>query len=951
MVNPTSKIKSTEGTASGSNLSCRRSCIALASGGVFLAFLLPLSAIANKAGIELHSPANKQLDGTPGHIVTASVLVSDHGDGGEMIDTLVLPAGCARIAPIDLPFNLASGGQAVRVIAVLLPANIASGQFVMRYGVRSRRDPSSSDSIDFVLNVASIDKLELVVEPNSNPVLAGDSYPIKLSVTNHGNASLSAQLSAKSSLNFPVSIQPAAFSLAPGAVREFVAAVQTSKLYTRHTTHAVTFDVTATSISGKNLAASQASVAEIIPLVSGDKAKTFHVLPVQTRMIGIAETHRGGQLQGEISGEGSLDEEGKHLISFLFRGPDVQSASLFGERDEYGIGYRGEHLDVDIGDRVYALTPLLEKGSLGRGAGIGWHEEGMAAGLFTMSSRYRQHNIEETGIFLRQDVTQQLSVQASFLRKSGEEAATPWKLPQDIVSLEARYSVGKALDLRVESGFSRSDSGVEDNAYRIEARGTLPGSLTYVIEHTHAGPNFDGYYSGNDLTYLSLGKDFTKQFRAHLSYNRYNGNPALNDIRSTVVNSENSWNAGVTYALTKERNTELSFDLNHIQREDILLPAAYKFTEDSVRFGIGQNLGRINAQVFVDTGNLNDSLNGKDGSFVRYGGVLSWRPTDSQTYAVFANYGPSPFTGAMDKSLSAGVSARWQVNDKLSAVMSYSRNQFDGLTGTQQDQAMVSVRHEFHNKSSLALVGRWVHGVVTGSNASGSNAIDDTAVMLTYTVPLSVPVSRNTSMGGLEGRLFDSTPGTGHNGLARAVIQVGEQYAATDGNGHFSFPILKPGYHQLLVMPDSLGPRFAMVTPLPLQVNIVSAKTSWIDLKATAAASITVTVRRYEFADGNSMSTTGTLKSVGGQEGVYVEIENGHDTWRAQTDRLGLATFDRLAIGGWRLKLAGVDLPPLSQLENPTRSLTLEPGKNLEVFAKVVPQKRTFKLLDQGTVR
>lgn len=912
-------------------------------------FLTALHSFANQGGVELHSPSNKQLDGTPGHIVTASVVVANHGRAAlEFSDVMTLPKGCVRVAPIDLPFSLAPGDQTVRVLAIMVPNNMPSGQFPLRYAVRSRQDPSSSDSLDFTLHVASVDKLELFVEPLSSPVLAGDSYPVKLHVTNHGNSSIAVQLSARSSQQFPIRIQPSAFSLEPGATRELVCFVDTSKTFTKHTSHAVTFDVTASSSSGAPLAASQASVAEIIPLVSGDKESTYHKLPVQTRITAIAETHHDAQLQAELSGEGSLDEAGKHMISFLFRGPDVQNANLFGERDQYGMEYHGENLDLLLGDRIYALSPLTEKGSFGRGAGVGWHQDGMAAGVFTMSTRYRQHNTDEVGAFLRQDITQELSVQGSFLRKSGgEDSLTPWRLPQDIAAVEARYHLGKQLDLRIEGGLSHTDGGKDDGAYRIEAHGELPRHFTYSFEHTHAGPNFDGYYSGNDLTYLSIGRDITTQLRAHASLNRYSGNPALNDILSTVVNSENSWNAGMIYAVTK--TTELSLDWNHVQREDILLPAAYKFTEDSARFGLGHNFGRLNAQTFLDVGNLDNTLDGQSGSFTRYTAILNWRPTDSQTYSAFANYGPSPFTGTSDKSVNAGFSANWKFNDKTSATVSYSRNQYDGLTGTQQDQAMVTLRRQFENKSSLAIIGRWAHGLITGLNAG--QATNESAVMVTYSVPFAIAVSRKTSLGALEGRLTDVTPGSGHGGLARVVIQVGSQYAATDETGRFSFPSLKPGPYELLVMPDSLGPRMTMVTGLPMQLTINPAQTTRIDLTATAASSMSICVKRYEFADGNEMTTTGALKPTGGQEGVGIEIDNGHETWRAQTDRLGCASFDRLLTGRWTVRLATNDLPAQYHLEEAERTVTLKPGKNLEVAVRVLPQKRTLKILDSGTIK
>ena len=928
--------------------------------GLFALLLLALSGWAfrvhaSPAGLQLRSPAAKQLDSLPGSIVTTSVVVAcPEGGGGEYTDVLDLPPGCQRVAPMEGAFNLPAGGQMVRVIAVRLPGNMPSGSFSLHYSVRPASEgakplPQADATLNFTVKVATVDKMELVVDPLTSPVLAGDTYPVTLHVTNRGNNTVAAQIAARSSLNFDLHLNPSAFSLAAGATRDLVCMVKTDKAYTRHGSHAVTFTLTAAARDkGKDITASQASVAEIIPLESGNRQDTLHRLPIQIRMMGVAESNHGVQMQGEISGEGSLDEAGKHMISFLFRGPDIQNATLFAERAEYGMSYRGENLSVDIGDRIYELSPLLEKGSLGRGAGLGWHQDGMAAGAFTMSSLYRQHNIDEAGAYLRQDITEDVSLQGSVMRKSGFDPLTPWRLPQDLASLEARYHIGKELDLRIEGGLSQTDGGRDDNAMRVEARGELPGGFRYAIERIHAGPDFDGYYSGNDLTCISLSEDFTQRFRMRAALNRYAGNPSLNDVLSSVVNSEDSWNAAATYAFDDARNTEASLEYDHVRRADILLPAAYHFTEQFARAGLGHNFGQFNAQVYLDNGTLDNYLTRQSGPFTRYSASLTWRPTDSQAYSCFANYGPSPYTGTWDKTMNAGVSAHWQISQKMSATVSVSSNQYNGLTGTEQDQAMFTLRKEFKDKSSVSLIGRWARGIITSAFSGVTN---DSAVFVSYTVPLSVPVSRKTSIGALEGRLIDTTPGAGGKGLARAVIQVGQQYAATDENGRFAFPALTPGPCELLVMPDSLGPRMTMVTGLPMQLTVKPADTTFAELHATAACSIAIKVQRYVFADGDAMHTSGALKADGGQDNVAVEIENGHDSWRAITDRQGCATFERLLPGEWKVRLVGNELPPLCSLEHPERSLTLKPGKNQEVAVRVLPMKRTLKLLDQGAIR
>ena len=907
---------------------------------VFL-FLTGLSALAQRSDIEVRSPSAKLLDTAPGRTVTASVVVANRGGGNhEIIESLTLPPGCQRVAPTDLPFRLDAGGQTVRVLAVLIPSDMPAGRFELHYAARSRRDPSSSDSVAFAIQVTPVDNLELVVDPSPNLVIAGDVYRVKLRVTNRGNSRISAKLSSRSSHGFVLSTDATAFALAAGATREIVCSVKVGAAFAQHTRHAVTFDIAATSASGKSLAASQASVAEIVPRVSGSR-DPFHYLPVQVRLMTLAETGHAPQFQAEISGAGSLDEAGKHRLDFLFRGPDIKNAGLFGERDEYGASYHGEHWDIDLGDRVFSLSPLTQKHSLGRGAGVKWHDENTSAGAFYMTTRFRRQATSELGAFVREDITPAFSLQANYLRKTGGDSATSETLRQNIVTLESHYRRGKLINMRLEAGVAASDGGGTDIAYRADIRGELPGRLSYAVEHAHAGPDFHGYYSGTDTTSITLAKVITPRLRAHASLSHYSDNPALNDIRSTVVNRENSWRIGADYELSKK--TGLEIEWQHVNRTDILEPVAYSFSSEAVRFGVSHDFGKLMLRSFVDIGTLDNALTGESGPFQRYNAAVVWRPTARQTYTAFGSYGPSAFSGSSEQALGMGISGRWQMGEHLEANFSYARNQFDGLTGSQQDQAMASIRYGFEDKRSISLVGRWSH---SASKSAGSNATDEAAVLVTYTIPFDQPVSRKRSIGILQGQVKSNG-----GGLARVVLQIGEQFAVTDDRGHFEFPNLKPGMCELKVVADSLGPRLAMSTPLPMKVSIRPAGTMRVELSATPACSVSVRVARFEFSERSPVSTNGAVRETGGEEGVAVELANGRDVWRAQTDRTGVASFDRLPGGEWNLRVVAGDLPALHTLEQGTQKLTLKPGEARKVALRVLPQRRTLRMLDSGTIR
>lgn len=261
-------------------------------------------AAAQQSSIEVRLPSDKLISAAPGQVVTLSVVVGNRGEGDEVSEQLSLPPKWEKVAPPDIPFGLAPGGQVVRVLAILVPANMASGLYSLRYLAQSRRDPSSSGLAQFEVQVTTVDGLELSIEPQSGPILAGDEYSIRLRAVNHGNSRVAAKVTQRSSLGFAILMEQPDFDLDAGAEREIVCRVRTNKEFGKHASHAVNFVLTGASPSGKPLTASQASVVEIIPRIAGG-IDPYHRLPMQQRLIGIAASGQEAMVQMELSGDGS----------------------------------------------------------------------------------------------------------------------------------------------------------------------------------------------------------------------------------------------------------------------------------------------------------------------------------------------------------------------------------------------------------------------------------------------------------------------------------------------------------------------------------------------------------------------------------------------------------------------------------------------------------------------
>ena len=55
--------------------------------------------------------------------------------------------------------------------------------------------------------------------------------------------------------------------------------------------------------------------------------------------------------------------------------------------------------------------------------------------------------------------------------------------------------------------------------------------------------------------------------------------------------------------------------------------------------------------------------------------------------------------------------------------------------------------------------------------------------------------------------------------------------------------------------------------------------------------------------------------------------------------------------GQWTLPVATGDLPPLLTLKNMSRTLTLKHGETRQVALRVLPGRRTLRLLERGMIR
>lgn len=785
----------------------------------FLCFsaILFSSSYANDGnrGLEVRSTQPGSLTTEPGRTVTTSFLVSNNTRWEEDLTEIVrLPVGWQKIVSDGFSARLKPGERGVRLVAFLVPEGSPAGLYHIIYTARSGWDyeNTASDSISVV--VLPVAKLEIILEQKPKAVIAGEIYEVKLRLVDKGNYTTTVKLRAKSNPAYPVKIEPSEVSLHDGKPGPVTLEVKTDKKLRQKTKNFLEITVEAED----SVFARKSLWVEVVPRVP-TAFDAYHKLPVQIGLTA-AGRDRNSALQAEITGRGSLDESGKTRVEFLFRGPDVHEVTKLGRRDEYWLGYRGQNLDLYLGDRSYRLSPLTERSSYGRGGEAKIHTQKFAVGAFYLKSRWGQPKIRKAGSYLECQFVKGLNIKGNVLMKSkGQARPSLRNYDEKIYSIQADIAAAKALNLDLEFGFCEGEdkSRSSELAFRADVDGQLSNEIRYSFEKIYSDPGYFGYYKDIDYTSGTVTFPIYRTLGVNISYRSYRSNLDL-DSTLGIANQEESYQPGLFYTLPF--GTRLSLKYKDLKRADHLLPTDYDYREKAVKLGVAQTLGKLSLSTYVERGQLEDRLlSTTDDNLERYSFYTSFRPDPRQSYSLFARVGHSSFTRQPERGKSLGISTRWQVMKSISLDMRYRKDIASSGENRERDNLFSTLTYAAKNGHGLVLRTQWCR--------YQEKTKGEFSFLLMYTVPFKISVSKKKSVGVLKGSVHDKEKPE-KPGIPNVTLAANGKSATSDRNGEFSFSSLQPGAYYLRVQKNSIGLNRITTERMPLLAEVKGGKTTKI---------------------------------------------------------------------------------------------------------------------------
>jgi hypothetical protein len=858
---------------------------------------------------------------------------------------LTLPLNWQPIISLE-PFSLKAKEQQVRAVAVSIPLNFPAGSYEVPYSVRSETDPTVIIKDTLSVVVLTSLNLESNVEEKPIAIVAGEVYKVRLSLVNKGNARNRIKIEIKGEPNYPLKIEPSEIVLEAGKSRILSIEVKTDEKLNKRMNHILKIKAETEDTKGGVVATDQTILVDIIPRVTGD-FDPYHRIPAYIRATGIESNGEGG-FQLQFAGAGDLDEEGKRKIEFLFRGPNTQDISPFGERDEYRISYYDRLFDVHLGDRPYSLSPLTEQFKYGTGAEADYHPGRLGMGGFFSYTRFDEPREREIGTYLAYKISEVFQVKGNFLNK----AIPDRDFSDNLFGIQGRIRPNEKLDLGLEYayGLSNRESNLSDHAYRVDLNGRLSENFFYSFEKIYAGAKFFGYYNGADYTTGAINFPIYDKLKGNLSYRETKDNRKVFDLAQEIENRERSIRGGLSYAFPF--GTNVSLDYEDFQREDKLLPADFDFSERLFRLGLGQTFRRFSLQAFWDTGKLdNKQFPAKSANLERYSIYGNFQLSDWQSYSLYTQFGNNLYTDDPSRATSWGISGNWRIMNRLNINVNY--NYYKNAINVEkilakkqtQDNIFSTITYTLPNQHFIAFRTRWM------KSRDGTKE-SETFFDLSYTIPLKIPVGKKKTIGMIKGRVYDGEK-PGRPQIPNVILTANGANAVTDQKGQFIFPGLKPGSYYLQVEKGSIGLNRTTSEKLATVV-VKGGETAEIEIAVVNSCKVSGRIIRFAPKD-NSVNMerldTQNLKETGGLADILVEIAKGNEVLRQLTDEKGKFSFEELRPGNWALKVDKDNLPPNHYLEKEGFLVELKPAEEKEIIIKVLPRIRKIEIIEEGVIK
>ena len=896
-------------------------------------FLLLLSACCVPALLAFQSrtadvvPTNgTRVEAQAGKLLTLSFRVSNKSSAKKRFESFVnAPVGWRRLAK-DFPFDLEAGASDIRLLTISVPGETPAAEYILRFGIRDASNTAdvSEVSVTVVITAVKDQALKLVESPRL--AIAGETYVVTFLLTNKGNVTTPARLSAQSSNRFVAIVDSSVVHLNPGESRSISVKVRTDAKIPSKVQDIVDF---AAELDPSNVTHAT-SYVEVVPRVTGDEDQ-YIAFPVQaTARFAGQQGKSGGQI--EVAGAGSLAALHGGTLEVLIRTPDTQAKSVLGQRDEYSVGYavnRAGHIlkqySLFVGDKNFSLSPLTEFNRFAFGASSTASINDLTAGAFYNKMRFGVPDQQEWAGFVTYHASERASIGVNYLGKKDQSQSS-------VFSVRSLIQPFKANEVDLEYGVG-GNGNQTDQAYAARWGGH-ESWVSYDAQYLHAGPSYTGYYRDVDFKNVSVNFLPLQNLRIEAYYRDEDRNLKRD---STLLMAPHN-----RYVLVGGGYSSFVSVYYRVNEQEDLLPVSHFQRGDKTwQIRLSQNLMGIMLVGNADIGTTQDDIIGNSSPYQRYGIFASVQPFPGHTYGFTAEYAKENDLSTLEPQqlFSGSVNATVLIAERTQISAALFGTKTQGAFNQTYSLFDASIEHRFAGGQSITLRGRQ-------SIFAPSNEGKEFAYLAELSIPIGVPIARKMETGRLTGKVVDSEKGIGIQGV---LVYAGGATALTDRNGEYHFVSLKSDKYYVQLDMASIGLNRVASQQLPHEVRIVGGQETRYDISLSRAIGVSGVVVLFGMKDQALGDTSQPqLIEQGGHPNVILELSNPEESNRRVSDNRGRFSFAGIRPGKWTLRILEGNLPQNCYFEKDSYVIDAAPGVSMEYTFKALPRKRRIQILQQG---
>jgi hypothetical protein len=686
-------------------------------------------------------------------------------------------------------------------------------------------------------------------------------------------------------------------------------------------------------------------------------------------------------LQPQYSAAGNLGPGRSGAVELVLPSLTSDTEGTFSGEERLTVTYTDEGWgSVQLGDVTASLgSSLTGSSASGRGASLRFDSASSQWLVFYTEPR-SSWGETSYGVQYTQQVGGGLSLIVGAQdrqRSESELTAGSTDLGRRFLSAKASYQPSESWDLQAELAASDGDDTGSDTAYRYRGRFRFD-FISGGAEYVQAGRNYLGGWRDTEFYQLDLAWRPSPRFKLWGDYTTRRRNiddiPTEEGIASERVKLGTSWNsaAGTTVSvryselsendevlgLTDEETSYYEYKLS--QRWDNFRISASWRDEVEDDFITGRRLEREELDVGT-TLELGDSLDLS----------LDYNREDEDDGAGAA----SREQYSVGSKIRVGEDGRASIDYRIS----------DSDTGGEESWLSGRYSQQFNGGQNLDFELQY--------NSRGNG--DELSMALTYTLPVSLPISFIKVRGRISGRVL-SADGSGAGIPGVLLVLDNKHMVVSDEDGAFSFPPVEPGVHYVAVDQNSLAagrsPEAAQVTcrrdgaevPEAERIAVVRERLEELAAARREAAQeetgpdgepvesglpeepllpeagrwplallvnageeweLSIPVRAGAILSGY-VWLAGAADTAAMPDAV-VELQNGGETYYRLTDPAGRFLFTGLPPGEYTVRLVESRLPEYHSVEPVQHTVSLAAGERAEGLEFTVsPEEREIEITE-----